>query len=315
MKLKIKDTEIEFIKADITELKVEAIVNAANNMMLMGGGVAGAIKRKGGKEIEDEAKALAPVEVGSSLITSGGKLPARYVIHTATMGMDFQTDYSIVRQCTRSVLKLCREKGISEVAFPALGAGVGGLDVALVSKIMAQEVFKAIMGGYAPKKVLFVYYSRTDFEKGLTAYRYLEHLEFKTKEGPFLTVDAVVFDGLAHPRRVVLIERKNPPFGWALPGGFVDYGETVEEAVKRELAEETGLEYRDYKQLKVYSGPGRDERFHTVTVAFVGWAEGEVNAASDAASGRWFEIGALPEPIAFDHREIIKDALSSISTQ
>ncbi len=312
MRLQIRDTIIEFVRADITALEVEAIVNAANNMMLMGGGVAGAIKRKGGKEIEDQARALAPIEIGEAIITSAGRLPSKYVIHTATMGMDFNTDYDIVRRCTRAVLELCSEKGISEVAFPALGAGVGGLDVALVSKIMAQEVFKAIMEDRAPKRVYFVYYSERDFEEGVLAYRYLEHLEFKSIEGPFLTVDAVVFDDLESPSRIVLIERKNPPFGWALPGGFVDYGETVEEAVRRELEEETGLIYKDYRQLKAYSDPKRDERFHTVTIAFLGWASGEVRPASDAARGQWFELNSLPEKIAFDHRDIINDAVSAV---
>ncbi len=313
MKLHIKDTTIEFVRADITIMEVEAIVNAANNMMFMGGGVAGAIKRKGGKEIEDEARALAPIEIGEAIITSAGSLPSKYVVHTATMGMDFKTDYDTIRRCTRAVLDLCKEKGIFEVAFPALGAGVGGLDVALVSKIMAQEVFKAIMENRAPRKVYFVYYSEKDFKEGSLAYRYLEHLEFKSIEGPFLTVDAVVFDSLESPNRVVLIERKNPPFGWALPGGFVDYGESVEEAVRRELKEETGLDYKDYRQLKAYSDPERDERFHTVTIAFLGWASGEVRPASDAAKGQWFKLSDLPEKIAFDHRDIINDALFAVT--
>ena len=313
MRLEFKGTAVEFVRADITTLQVEAIVNAANNQMIMGGGVAGAIKKKGGKIIEDEAKRQAPVEVGESIITTAGSLPCKYVIHTATMAMDFKTDYEIVRKCTRSVLRLCQEEGISEVAFPALGAGVGGLDVVLVSKIMVQEIFKAVREGWAPERVTLVYYSQVDFEKGMLSYNYLDHLIKKTMEGPFLTVDAVAFDRLDNPSKVLMVKRRNPPFGWALPGGFVDYGETVEQAVSRELKEETGLEYLDYSQLWVFSSPDRDERFHTVTVAFLGRAEGEPQGGSDALLAKWVDINSLPEDIAFDHRDIIKVALERLS--
>ncbi|MBU3958460.1 MAG: macro domain-containing protein, partial [Candidatus Omnitrophica bacterium] len=85
--MKIKNTEIKIIQGDITELKVEAIVNAANNQLVMGGGVAGTIKRKGGKVIEDEAVKKGPIKIGEAVFTSAGNLAAKYVIHAATMGM------------------------------------------------------------------------------------------------------------------------------------------------------------------------------------------------------------------------------------
>ena len=90
--MKIKDCEIKIIKGDITELKVDAVVNAANNKLVMGGGVAGAIKKKGGRIIEDEAVKKGPIEIGGAVYTSAGNLSAKYVIHAATMGTDFQTD-------------------------------------------------------------------------------------------------------------------------------------------------------------------------------------------------------------------------------
>ncbi len=309
MRVEFGGAAVEFIRADITTLEVEAIVNPANTELLMGGGVAGAIKNKGGKQIENEARTFAPIELGDSIITSAGKLPAKYVIHTATMRLDFKTDYDIVRNATRSVLKLCMVKGIKEVAFPILGAGVGGLNIVLASKIMVQEFFKAIRQKQAPERILLVFYTQRDFEKGLVSFSYLDHLISKTMQGPFVTVDAVVFDNLKEPSKVVLIKRRNPPFGWALPGGFLDYGETVEQAVVRELKEETALDYKDFKQLHVFSDPNRDERFHTVTVAFVGKAEGVPIASSDAAEAMWFELDKLPEKIAFDHLDIINCAI------
>lgn len=90
--MKIKNTEIKVVKGDITQVKADAIVNAANNKLVMGGGVAGAIKRKGGKIIEDEAVKKGPIKVGEAVVTGAGDLPAEYVIHAATMGMNFETD-------------------------------------------------------------------------------------------------------------------------------------------------------------------------------------------------------------------------------
>ncbi len=122
---------------------------------------------------------------------------------------------------------------------------------------------------------------------------------------PKLTVDAVI----RTPEGVVLIKRKNPPIGWALPGGFVDVGERVEEAVVREAREETGLKIRDLWLVGVYSDPGRDPRFHTVSVVFGASAEGSPRGADDAAEAVAFADDKLPVNIVFDHRGIIEDFL------
>ncbi|UCF87934.1 MAG: NUDIX hydrolase [bacterium] len=120
---------------------------------------------------------------------------------------------------------------------------------------------------------------------------------------PFPTVDIIIeVEG-----GVVLIERKNPPYGWAIPGGFVDYGETVEAAAVREAREETGLDVRLKSLLGVYSDPSRDPRHHTISTVFVASADGQPAAADDAADAGVFTEGALPEDIAFDHREILAD--------
>lgn len=123
--------------------------------------------------------------------------------------------------------------------------------------------------------------------------------------GPSPTVDVVI----ALPGdRVVLVRRKHPPPGWALPGGFVDVGETLEAAAVREVKEETGLDVTLLDLLYVYSDPRRDPRRHTVSTVFLGRAVGEPQGADDADEARAFAWGALPEPIAFDHAEILRDA-------
>lgn len=107
--------------------------------------------------------------------------------------------------------------------------------------------------------------------------------------------------------RVVLIERLNEPFGWALPGGFVDYGETVEAAAIREAAEETSLKIHLLEQFHVYSDPQRDPRLHTLSVVFIAAASGTPQAADDAKAVGLFDPSALPTPLCFDHRQILED--------
>jgi O-acetyl-ADP-ribose deacetylase len=131
--------DLEVVEGDITELDVDAIANAANDQLWMGMGVAGAIKRAGGEEIEREAMALGPIEVGDAVATGAGRLPARYVIHGAVMGQDLRTTAELVRRTTRRCLEVAEELGVGAVALPAFGTGVGGFDVAECARIMVAE--------------------------------------------------------------------------------------------------------------------------------------------------------------------------------
>lgn len=118
-----------------------------------------------------------------------------------------------------------------------------------------------------------------------------------------LTVDCIIEIG----GKVVLIRRKHPPHGWALPGGFVDEAETVEQAVRREVEEETNLSLAGLQQFHVYSDPARDPRGHTVSVVFTAQGEGTLKAKDDAEEIALFSEETLPGAIAFDHREILND--------
>ena len=123
---------------------------------------------------------------------------------------------------------------------------------------------------------------------------------------PRLTVDAVVFNPAGE---ILLIERGHPPPGWALPGGFVDAGETLQEAVIRELREETALSARSASQFFTYSDPVRDPRHHTVSTVFLVEADGIPRGGDDARTARFFPLEELPAPIAFDHRSVLEDVI------
>lgn len=307
--MQIKNCEIKVVQGDITELKVDAIVNAANNKLVMGGGVAGAIKKKGGKLIEDEAVAKGPIEIGGAVFTQAGNLPSKYVIHAATMGLDFKTDEVKIRKSCASSLDMAEELKLNSIAFPALGCGVGGFSYLACAKIMAQEIFKHLRE--APdsslRQIILCLYGKETYDVfNDTVFRYLQHITKKVQQGPFVTVDAIIEinDG------IVLIERSNPPFGWALPGGFVDYGESLEEAAVREAKEETSLDSEDLRQFHTYSKPDRDPRFHTISTVYIARGKGKPKSGSDATNLKVVKIKELKDyDFAFDHKEIIEDYL------
>ena len=121
---------------------------------------------------------------------------------------------------------------------------------------------------------------------------------------PLLTVDIIIE---INGRGIVLIERKNFPLGWALPGGFVDYGESAETAAVREAREETSLDVKLVEQFHTYSDPNRDPRFHTASVVYIATAEGTPQGDDDAKLARLFREDELPTPIVFDHPRILRD--------
>jgi len=128
-------------------------------------------------------------------------------------------------------------------------------------------------------------------------------------KNPLPTVDIIIEMELG---QIVLIERKNEPRGWALPGGFVDYGESLEDAAVREAREETGLDVELAGQFHTYSDPGRDPRGHTISTVFLARAKGAPRAASDAQNAGLFSEHSLPEPLAFDHAQILSDYFASL---
>lgn len=126
-------------------------------------------------------------------------------------------------------------------------------------------------------------------------------------QNPVPTVD-IIIELIDRPHRpIVLIERHNPPLGWAIPGGFVDYGEAVEVAARREALEETALEVELLEQFHVYSDPNRDRRKHTISIVFLATATGKPKAGDDAKSIEIFEPWRVPNNLCFDHDRIVQD--------
>jgi len=150
--------QLDVAEGDIAGLEVDAIANAANNQLWMGAGVAGAIKRAGGSEIEAEAMAQGPIEVGEAVATGGGSLRASHVIHGAVMGQDLRTDEELVGRTTRRVLEVADELGARSLALPAFGTGVGGFPLEDCARIMV-----AVARSYEPsglERVVFAVYGQ-----------------------------------------------------------------------------------------------------------------------------------------------------------
>lgn len=159
MRLRIGQAVIAIERGDISDAQVDAVVNAANSTLVMGSGVAGALKRKGGVIIEDEARAQGPIEVGEAVLTTGGNLICTHVIHAAVMGPDLTTDPDIITRTTKAVLALADKQRLSSVALPALGTGVGHVPPADSAEAMLPTVVAHLkMGKSTLKRVVFVLY-------------------------------------------------------------------------------------------------------------------------------------------------------------
>jgi O-acetyl-ADP-ribose deacetylase len=159
MRLRIGQSVIAIERGDITDAEVDAVVNAANSTLVMGAGVAAALKRKGGLIIEEEAVRQGPVEVGEAVLTTGGNLIATHVIHAAVMGPDLKTDPEIIGRTTKAILALADKQKISSIAMPALGTGVGHVPPPSSAEAMLPTVADHLKSGKSSlKRVVFVLY-------------------------------------------------------------------------------------------------------------------------------------------------------------
>jgi len=161
---------IRVVQGDITARETVAIVNAANNHLWMGSGVAGAIKAKGGDVIEKEAMAQGPIAVGEAVVTTAGALSNEYVIHAAGMGQDLRTSAEIIAEVTRNSLKRCAERQIESVAFPTIGTGVGGFSMAECARVMLENARAHLADNAYPSLVEFVIWGEIGYGEFLTVF-------------------------------------------------------------------------------------------------------------------------------------------------
>jgi ADP-ribose pyrophosphatase YjhB (NUDIX family) len=237
-----------------------------------------------------------------------GASEARAEMTVAPPGVGWKADEGSVRAACAGALSEALMKRVVSLALPAYGTDSGDFPLVASAKIHAQEAIRIARGRPSSLRRIVIYFpGKEGFETFSRALRgYIEHFLEVLSWGPLATVDAII----EVRQGIVLVERSNPPFGYALPGGFVDYGESLEDAVRREAREETGLELLDLRQFHTYSEPARDPRFHTVTTVFNARAGGFPRAGDDAADIRVVkpdEIAGLA--FAFDHRQVLADYL------
>src|SRR5882672_8461394 len=157
-------TQLKMMRADITTVDADAIVNSANNDLVMGGGVSGAIRRVAGQAVQDECHKIGTVPLGTAVVTTGGLLKAQWIIHAAVNPLGMWADAKSVRNATKAVLKRADEKQIKRLAFPALGTGAGALAVERCADILIEEVMKHCETDQTPlEEVMFVLYDEKPF--------------------------------------------------------------------------------------------------------------------------------------------------------
>ena len=306
--MNIGDIEVKIIRGDIARLDVDAVIIPADGQLKMDSGLGEFIREEGGDEIEEEAVSKGPLQEGKAVSTKAGRLKARHVIHAVTKMADGRTDQDILRGAVFHALQRAKELKARSLALPALGCAEEGFPAVGTAKILTQEIMKCARDAKSTvREVVFCVYDEETFKVfDRTIRGYIDHVVRKLGFGPYVTVDIIIetLEG------IVLIERSNPPYGWALPGGFVDYGESLEDAAAREAKEETNLDLVNLRQFHTYSAPGRDPRFHTIATVFIAEGRGEPRSGDDAAGLKIVRYEDLIQmDYAFDHKEIIEEYL------
>lgn len=164
MSIEIAGAELQLVKGNIALEESDAIVNAANNVLWMGSGVAGAIKKEGGHGIEEEAVSKGPIEIGEAILTGSGKLKSKYVIHAAVVGQDLSTDATVIKKALMSSFDVAEQKKLKSLSIPAFGTGVGGFSINACAEIMLRECIDFLQRTANINLVRIVLFTDSDLE-------------------------------------------------------------------------------------------------------------------------------------------------------
>lgn len=177
------EDKIVIQQGDLTEMQTDAIVNAANNDLILGAGVAGAIRRKGGDEIQRECMEIGSIPVGYAAITTGGRLAAKYVIHAASMSLGGSTTAEALRKSTAHALRVAAERGLKSIAFPAVGTGIAGFPMKDCAEIMLQEAVQHLQNGTSLERIYFVLFDQTGCDVFQSAWKELQNASSSASAG------------------------------------------------------------------------------------------------------------------------------------
>lgn len=216
-------------------------------------------------------------------------------------------DQETIRAKVANSLSQGQENRQKSLSFSDLGCHDEDFPLSGIAKIMVQEIMNYTRMHKNPslEKIVFCIEEEESFQIfDKTIRGYVKHFQEVLGPGPYVTVDIII----EMDEGIILIERSNPPYGWALPGGFLDYGESLEQAAVREAKEETNMDLEDLRQFHTYSKPGRDPRFQTVTTVFIAKGKGTPQFGDDAKNLKIVRYDDLLNlEYAFDHKNIIKE--------
>ena len=237
---------------------------------------------------------------------------SKNVIMTNTRDKKGKSDQTTIRRAVAEGLKKAHGLKVKSLAMTGIGGEDGQFPVVGAAKIIIQEIIKYLRTHDTSLREIVICLSDVkifaEFKKTIEGY--VRHLQDDLGWGPYVTVDIII----ELKEGIILIERSNPPYGWALPGGFVDYGESLEHAAVREAKEETNVDLENLKQFHTYSDPNRDPRFPTISTVFIGRGQGKPQFGDDAKGLKIVPYKELLKlDYAFDHKKIIQDYLKAKS--
>jgi len=290
--MRIKNTSINIIKKKIDSIEKDVILQAVVS------------------KVPSENNQTTAGALGEAICLERENSNSKYIIQCFILDENLNVAQKSLRNSMAMALRQINALEVSSVALSAMGSERGNFPLEGSAKIMIQEILKFLKTEVNTiEEVIFCIDDDNAFNVfNETIHGYVDHIQDTLGDGPYVTVDIII----EYSQGIVVIQRSNPPYGWALPGGFVDYGESLESAALREAKEETHMDLLNLRQFHAYSNPNRDLRFHTVSTVFV--AEGKGTPAyGDDAKGlkivKYEDLLALE--YAFDHKKIIEDYLNS----